>query len=292
MTRATTQLRTGIESVRTIDYSGAMTFSASLFRSALALMVGLALGGCLPSTQSQLDEEKEPHFLAGKSRVNTMDYKGAIESFERAVEVNPQSASAHFELGWLYDQKEPDPAAAIYHYECYLKLLPNAPNGETVVKPRILACKQELARTVSLGPVTQTLEREFERLTEENKRLTEDNKKLHDETDKWRAYYASRQQLQTNQPGPALVSPPPRTISAATPVQPLQPGVIPTNPLPQARQATALPGSARTHAIKPGETLNMIAHQYGIRIETLLAANPRLNPRRLRVGETVSIPSQ
>jgi tetratricopeptide (TPR) repeat protein len=272
-----------------------MTFTASLYRSALALLMGLALGGCLPSTQSQLDDEKEPHFLAGKSRVNTMDYKGAIESFERALEVNPQSASAHFELGWLYDQKEPDPAAAIYHYECYLRLMPNAPNGETVVKPRILACKQELARTVSLGPVTQTLQREFERLTEENKRLTEENKRLHDEVDKWRVYFASRPQPQTNPPAPAPVFPPAKPLSTASPVQPLQPlqpGFIATNPLPQARQVGASPGLARTHAIKQGETLNMIARQYGMRVETLLAANPKLNPRRLRVGQVVSIPTQ
>jgi len=88
--------------------------------------------------------------LAGKGRVNTMDFKGAIESFEKAVEVNPKSAAAHFELGWLYDQKEPDPAAAIYHYERYLKLLPNSAK-EDMVKTRVLACKQQLAQSVSWG---------------------------------------------------------------------------------------------------------------------------------------------
>ena len=41
-----------------------------------------------------------------------MDYKGAIESFSKALEVNPRSAKAHFELGWLYEEKDPDPAAA------------------------------------------------------------------------------------------------------------------------------------------------------------------------------------
>src|SRR5438105_10486789 len=131
-----------------------MTFWASPFRSAALLLGCFLLSSCLPSGQSRVDEEKEPHFLAGKSRVNAMDYKGAIESFERALEVNPKSASAHFELGWLADQKEPDPACAIYHYDHYLKLRPNADNAETV-RTRILACKQELPRTVSLGPVTQ-----------------------------------------------------------------------------------------------------------------------------------------
>ena len=141
-----------------------MTFSVGFFRTALLLLVGLLLSGCLPSGPK--DEEKEQFFLAGKSRVNTMDFKGAIESFEKAVEVNPKSAPAHFELGWLYDQKEPDPAAAIYHYERYLKLSPNS-GKEEMVKTRILACKQQLAQTVSLGPVTEKQTRELEQLVEE-----------------------------------------------------------------------------------------------------------------------------
>src|SRR5436309_2155590 len=111
------------------------------FRPALLLFGFLLLSGCLPSGQSQLDEQKEPHFLAGRSRVSALDYKGAIESFERALEVNPKSASAHLELGLLFDQKDPEPATAIYHFEHYLKLHPNAENAETI-RMRILACKQ------------------------------------------------------------------------------------------------------------------------------------------------------
>ena len=81
-----------------------MMSSVGLFRTAAPLLLlGWMLSGCLPSAPR--DEEREPYFLAGKSRVNTMDFKGAVESFERAVEVNPKSAPAHFELGWLYDQK-------------------------------------------------------------------------------------------------------------------------------------------------------------------------------------------
>jgi len=60
-----------------------MMFSVGLFRSALFLLAGCVLGGCLPAAPG--DEEKEPYFLAGKSHVSTMDFKGAIESFERAV---------------------------------------------------------------------------------------------------------------------------------------------------------------------------------------------------------------
>src|SRR5437762_2686336 len=97
----------------------------------LALLAGLlAMTGCYLSGESSVDEKKEPHFLEGKARVNSLDYAGAIESFEKAFEVNPKSASAHFELGCLCDQRASDPAAAVYHYEHYLKLRPNGENCE------------------------------------------------------------------------------------------------------------------------------------------------------------------
>src|SRR5436309_9026453 len=130
-----------------------MTFSLRQIRPVLLLLGGLALGGCFPPGQGAMDEQKEPHFLAGKNRVNTMDYNGAIDSFEKALEVNPRSASAHFEVGLLYEKDKQDYAAAIYHFNHFLELRP-ASDYADVVKQRILACKQELARAVSIGPVT------------------------------------------------------------------------------------------------------------------------------------------
>src|SRR5829696_4552952 len=138
-----------------------------LFCRALLLLWAAALTGCWPSAHSRLDEEKEPHFLAGKSRINEMDYAGAIESFEKALEVNPRCSASHFELGLLYEKSKQDYAIAIYHFDRFLELRPKA-DYASVVQQRILACKQELAKTVSLGPVTQSLQAELERLTEEN----------------------------------------------------------------------------------------------------------------------------
>src|SRR5438309_3911832 len=156
-----------------------MRFQVNPVRCALFLLLALGLCGCLPSGHSPLDEEKEPHFLAGKSRVNTLDYQGAIECFEKALEANPRSALAHFEAGLQYENHKQDHAAAIYHFERFLELRPGSGYAE-VVRQHILACKQELAKTVSLGPVTQSLQREFELLTEENKRLR-------NEVERWRA---------------------------------------------------------------------------------------------------------
>src|SRR5262245_18998421 len=97
---------------------------------ALAVLLTAGLARCLPSGSSDLDEEKESHFQTGKSCLNSMDYKGAIDAFEKSLKVNPDSASAHFELACLFDQKESDPASAIYHYQEYLKLRPNAGSAD------------------------------------------------------------------------------------------------------------------------------------------------------------------
>ncbi|HEX4343844.1 MAG TPA: tetratricopeptide repeat protein, partial [Verrucomicrobiae bacterium] len=135
-------------------------------------LCGLCLGlsGCFSSSRSQLDEEKEPYFLAGKSRETAMDFDGAIESYEKAVEVNPHNSAAHFELGFLYERNDNDCAAAIYHYDRFLALRPDSDNAE-VIRQHILGCKQVLARTVSLGPITEAQTHELNKVVEENKSL-------------------------------------------------------------------------------------------------------------------------
>jgi tetratricopeptide (TPR) repeat protein len=252
-----------------------MTVSVGLFRAGPLLLAGILLSGCLPSAPKE--EEKEPHFLAGRSRVNTMDFNGAIESFEKALEVNPKSGLAHFELGWLFDQKEPDPAAAIYHYEKYLKLCPNS-GKEEMVKTRILACKQQLAQAVSLAPGMEKQQRELEQLAEENKRLR-------DELEKWRAY-ALRAQSATNQAPPTAIG----TRLAQPTGQSGTVGAAPSNVTSSGRASATMAASQRTHTVKGGETPSTIARKYGVELRALLASNPRLDPKRMQVGQVVVIP--
>jgi len=71
-----------------------MSFLGRTLFSVLAAVWLMAAGGCSPSESSSQDEEKEPHFVLGKSRVNAMDYAGAVEAFTESLEVNPRSAAA------------------------------------------------------------------------------------------------------------------------------------------------------------------------------------------------------
>ena len=263
-----------------------MSFSVSRCYGLALLLAFLATGGCLPSPQSQSDEEKEPHFLEGRSRVNAMDYAGAVESFQKALEANPHSGAAHFELGWLFDRKEPDAAAAIYHYEQYLALRPGAENTENV-KQRILACKQELARAVSLGPITDKQQHELDRLAEENRQLMAQNKQLSDELAQWRAYYNGRGAPLTNAL-PQKAAPPPSSRQRLA--QQEAPDRATSTPAVVQRSDTSPTSSTRTHTIRSGENLSQIARKYGVKLEALMAANPHLDPRRLRPGQTLTIP--
>jgi tetratricopeptide (TPR) repeat protein len=255
-----------------------MTFSVGHFRTASLLLVGLVLSGCLPAAPG--DEEKEPYYMAGKSHVYARDFKGAVESFEKAVEVNPKSARAHFELGLLYEQRESDPAAAIYHYERYLKLSPSS-GKEDMVKPRILACKQQLAQTFSYGAFTEKQQRDMEKLVEENKRLRED-------VEKWRAY-ATQLLNQSNQARAGSVAP--RVVHPPVSNQSATPGAAPSNPTNLSRPPVTPAATARTHIVKAGENPNVIARKYGVKVDALMAANPRLDARRLKPGQAMIIPA-
>jgi LysM repeat protein len=273
-----------------------MTRLASVLRWVVLLLACGCLSGCFLSGQSQMDEQKEPHFLDGKRRQNALDYKGAIESFDKALQVNPNSASAHFELGCLHEKNEADPSAAIYHYERFLRLRPNAENGD-VVKLRVQACKQELARAVLMGPETQTLQNEFEK-------LRSDNQRLRDELERYRAYYAGQPSRQTVVPAnvpviPRVMVAPNVLTTTGQQSQTEKPGVAAgsngvsrnnTTGLRSGSATNARSPDARTHAVKAGETPSSIARQYGVKVDALMAVNPGLEARKMRVGQTLNIP--
>lgn len=242
------------------------------------------MSGCSPD-QSSSDEEKEPHFVLGQSRVNAMDYQGAIEAFEESLEVNPHSAQAHYQLAMLYDTKVPDPAAAIYHYEQYLKFEPNAPNA-AIIQQRIEACKQQLAADVLALPASSATQQQLEKLIEQNRQLQ-------DEVAKWRAYYASQlsnatpqnvstiSQTQTPTPNSAMRNSAEQNTSG-------QSGGVAT--VHSATTSTTITARTRTITVASGETAMAICRKHDIKLSALQSANPEVNLSRLHVGQTLNLP--
>ena len=254
--------------------------SIRLIRLALVAWVAAALCGCIPAGSSQSVEEKEPHFQRGRERVNSMDYRGAIESFEKALEVNPHSGAAHFELGWLYANKQPEPATAIYHYEQYLRLRPRAENSDTI-RQHILGLKQDLAKVVLPLPSTPGVQRQMEQLMEENRRLTE-------EVEKWRAHYAG--QDVTAPTGAMAVVPRSTALSGGVVSNPAPAPRLTQNPRAVSGGSSPAVQPAKLHRVQSGETPSSIAKKYNVKLDALLAANPGLEPRRMKVGQELKLP--
>lgn len=253
-------------------------------RRGLILAVGLIwCCGCYPVSEKSSEEENNRYFQTGKSLVNSLDYPGAVEAFEKALQENPRSASAHFELGLIYYQNVSDYAAAIYHFEKYLRLRPDAAHAENV-RQFISVCKQELAKTVSLGPVTQKVMRDLDELRKENLRLRQQVEAL-----------SQSLQIATNRPSdntPVSASPPAvRTNGAPSLPGNHQPNPFRPAPLSGGSATNPPAGTPGTHVVKAGETPSQIARQYGLKLSALMAANPGLDPRRLRVGQRLKIPS-
>ena len=247
-----------------------MMFRNQLWSGTLAVGLGLVLSGCSPSGQSQLDDEREPHFVLGQSRVNAMDYQGALEAFEQSLEVNPHSAQAHYQLAMLYEQKISDPAAAIYHYGQYLKFDPKAPNAE-VVTQRIYSCKQQLAADVMSMPSSPAVMKQIDQLTDINQRLQAQV-----------AYYSN--QLAAARSNPVIPQnnfPPPQTPN---PIPPTPVQSVSANPPPP-------PAKPRTHTVVAGETAAAIARKAGVKLSALQAANPGVNLSRINVNQILNLPS-
>jgi tetratricopeptide (TPR) repeat protein len=238
------------------------------------LAAGLVLSGCLPGESSHLDEQREAHFLAGRSKVNSQNYLGAIEQFEKALEVNPRSAAAHFELAWLNEEQKKDYAAAIYHYQQHLRLNPNSEYADRA-RERIRACKIDLARTEVLSPIIQGLERDLRRSESANEKLKREIETLN-------AQLAAK----------AAAAPPAHTSTAQLPIRPA-PVTTPQTVTPPVDTGFRMPPQrTRQHVVRKGETVFSIATQYGLRQEAVLAANPGIDPHRIKVGDRLNIPER
>jgi LysM repeat protein len=153
-----------------------------------------------------------------------------------------------------------------------LKLRPNSDYAQ-IVREKISADKIELSKTAAFAPVTQTLQREFDKLAEENKQLRAEVEKWRAEAEQWRTHYASQ---------------PPASARQSTP-----PAAPPQTAPPTANPPTtyAPRPALRTHTVKSGDTLTSIAGRYGVKLDALTAVNPGLDPRKMRIGQTINVPA-
>lgn len=71
----------------------------------------------------ELDPESaEAHFVLGLVEAKQNHYSRAHEHYTKALELNPDSANTHYNLALLYDIYYQQPAKALPHYRQYMQL--------------------------------------------------------------------------------------------------------------------------------------------------------------------------
>lgn len=112
----------------------------------------LLLVGCGDSVErTERREERDPMILRALSKKRTQDMNGARDLFLKALQRKPELARAHLELGLLYDDHFEDYVTAIYHYQRYLEMRPEA-QKKTIVEELLRSAKISYAATFPHQP--------------------------------------------------------------------------------------------------------------------------------------------
>jgi LysM repeat protein len=138
-------------------------------------------------------------------------------------------------------------------------------------------------------PSSPAAQQQLEKLVEQNRELQRQVDALKETVRQWNVYYANQKVAPPN-PAPVPNSSQTDTAGSPTPddISP-QPAVAP-QPVPAKNPRPAAKPKIRTHTVAAGETLAAIARKSGVSLNALLAANPDVDPKKLRVGQPVNLP--
>jgi len=81
----------------------------------------------------------------------------------------------------------------------------------------------------------------------------------------------------------------PQQAGASAPLPGLQDGSTPQLPVPD--QAAAVTGPTKDYKVQKGDLLTTIARKNGVTLSAISKANPNLDPKKLKVGQTIKIPA-
>jgi LysM repeat protein len=125
--------------------------------------------GCAPEIKDVEEAElRDVYVKKAKSRIESGDKQEATELLEQAITRKPLNATAHLQLAMLYDTSATNFLKAIYHYQRYLELRPDA-EKKTMVKELIK--KAELNYLAGFSEQYRELEKQIATLREENVKL-------------------------------------------------------------------------------------------------------------------------
>jgi LysM repeat protein len=268
------------------------------------LAAALLGAGCDRLTKGEEDERHEANFLNAINLQTQGRDDEALKAFNRALEANPQSASAHREIGQLCLDKKRDYALAVFHLRRHQQIKASR-SSKTTKDPGDYAVEQQIKQAQILLAAEFTDQIGQQQNQSKIDELKRRNAELETTVIRLNQQIALRgAPVVVANPAPPPPSPQVQTQAAAVPVKDLAPGPVaaaapaavvrPTDTKtgsPAPKPASRAP-AARTHVVKAGEVPAAIARRYGISVQELMAVNKGIDPRRMRVGQTVNLPEK
>ena len=232
------------------------------------IFAGLAVLGCAlfagcGRASAERREARDRYLRRAQAAQESQDIDRAIALCEQALLRRPDLALAHRELGLMLDNYRRDYVPAIYHYQRYLQLRPDAKNREEI-DALIRQCRMSFAAQIAESPEEIKLD-----LQARDARI----RNLELEVAAWR---------EQNNPVPA----PAAAASASLAKAAASPAVSP-----------AVSAQAQFHVVQAGENLATISMRYyGTRAKwkTIFDANKErlTDANNLRVGTKLDIPRE
>jgi LysM repeat protein len=298
-----------------------------LRRLYLAVAVSSLLAGCSQDA-SQPDDATNPHYKQAQQDLDNNNPAAAIADYEQALAANPKLAGAHYEIGLIYGDKLSDPVGAIYHFRRYLELEPNSAKSADVKSlidketEEFTAAQSTSAAAVSddtakLQADNATLKKQ---VADAGRTIAELQSELA-KPGKHRAHVAMKSTPPAAQAeagsgpmladnsstpsGPIADSP---AVSAdasssnAAPGSPPRAMAVDTNspdvnaaPATGTNAAAAPAGPSKSYTVVKGDSFWKIAHKMypgdtKNGEDKIAAANPGLNPKKLKIGQVLVIP--
>ncbi|MDD5262092.1 MAG: LysM peptidoglycan-binding domain-containing protein [Methylacidiphilales bacterium] len=267
-----------------------------------SLCIPLLIAACeRPQQGLDAEDERNPYFRSAAKYVSEDNFYAAIGQYEKALAENPQVAKAHVQIGQLYGEKLGDPVSAIYHYQKYLSIRPDAADREQI---QALIEKAKIDFALTLPNSTAHNSEEVARINKENVELKQALAQAQGQNAVKSDESAAKAQ--------ALTSPPPAKPAkpaAATPQNDngAFPSVVSVPPSSNANAAkpatttatdtTGAAAGSKTHVIQKGDNLWKIAKQYypddiPAGIAKIKQANPQATSdvKNLKLGTTLVIP--
>ena len=264
--------------------------------------------GCDRWAGSPRNEAQEANFIEGNNFRIQGQTNRAIQSFERALHVNPSNALAHMTVADLYFNTG-DFTSAAYHYSRCARL--QAERGgkpDSSLQTSIEGCELQLAVKYSDKLGRQQTDARLDELRQKLAEREDALDKLSKELARLRV--ATNGPNPSTEPGPAFVAADPTpTPTSTTSTSPSSRGAAPapgpvaqeprpvrtSPPSPDAAGTTSsasrTTARTRTYTVRSGDTPASIARRAGVSTKALMAANPGLNPSRLRPGQVIKLPT-